>query len=163
MNQMVRNLMFCLLLMVPGRPVVYSQSLTSPRHDSSNATETSRKVFQHGQDGSLFEEFSFAIKDFKVEHQSEHNNLNISISFRYVTGIANSDYPDYRLLAKDVEMFLTNYPNEKDYWEIVNKNLTSMLLKKYSALAGITCELTVDPVPNSPYVRSSRVIRERRK
>ena len=64
-------------------------------------------------------------------------------------------------VAKDLENFLTTYPNEQDYWEIVNKAVTTMLLKKYPSIAMITCEISVEPVPNSPYIRSSRVIRSR--
>ena len=101
------------------------------------------------------------LKDFKIDHQGEKNTLNISISYRYVANIPKSEYPDFRWLAKDVETLLTNYPNEDDYWEIVNKQLTSLLLKKYPALISVTCELKVDPSQNVPYSRSSRVTRER--
>jgi hypothetical protein len=69
----------------------------------------------------MVEEFSFLIKDFKIEHQGETNNLNITIQYRYRVDISDSEYPDFRLVAKDIEMFLTNYPNEKDYWEILNR------------------------------------------
>jgi hypothetical protein len=68
------------------------------------------------------EEFTFLIKDLKVQHQSEYNNLNIMIRYRYTAGIANTDYPDFRLISGDIKTFLMRYPNEEDYWEIVNKN-----------------------------------------
>jgi hypothetical protein len=118
---------------------------------------------QSSQHGSrLIEEFSFSIKDLKIDHQGETNNLNILISYRYVTNIKNSDYPDFRLLAKDVETLLTSYPNKDDYWEIVNKRITTRLLEKYPALASVTSEVTVDPSRLVPYTRSSRVTRGRR-
>jgi hypothetical protein len=79
-----------------------------------------------------------------------------------VANIRRSEYPDFRWLAKDVETLLTNYPNEDDYWEIVNKEVTALLLKKYPALTSVTCEMKVDPSRNVPYSRSSRVTRERR-
>ena len=110
---------------------------------------------------SLTEEFSFQIKDFKMDHQTQTNNLNIYISYRYVTNIKKSDYPDFRWLAKDVETLLSNYPNKDDYWEIVNKQITSLLLKKYAGITSITCEIKVDPSRLIPYTRSSRVIRYR--
>lgn len=109
----------------------------------------------------LVEEFSFLIKDFKIDHQGENNILNISISFRYADKIVKSQYPDFRWLAKDVETLLTDYPNEDDYWEIVNKEITALLLKKYPAITTITCELKVDPSRLVSYTRSSRVTRER--
>src|SRR5215216_7984914 len=75
---------------------------------------------------SLVEEFSFQIKDFKMDHQTQTNNLNISISYRYIVNITKSQYPDFRWLAKDVETLLGSYPNKDDYWEIVNKRITAL-------------------------------------
>ena len=101
------------------------------------------------------------IKDFKMDHQTQTNNLNISISYRYIANIQKPDYPDFRWLAKDVETLLSNYPNKDDYWEIVNKQITSLLLNKYSGITSVTCEIKVDPSSLIPYTRSSRVTRER--
>ena len=146
MNQLLATTLGIVLLSVSSVVVVYPQA--SPQQ-------------KHAKIDVLVEEFSFLIKDFKIDHQTETNNLNISISFRYVPNIANSDYPDFRWLAKDVETLLTNYPNENDYWEIVNKQITSLLLKKYPAITSVTCELKVDPSRQVPYARSSRVTRGR--
>jgi hypothetical protein len=112
---------------------------------------------------SLTEEFSFQIKDFKMDHQTQTNNLNISISYRYIANIQKPDYPDFRWLAKDVETLLSNYPNKDDYWEIVNKQITSMLLNKYRGLTSVTCEIKVDPSTLLPYTRTSRVTRNRKR
>ena len=140
MNKLLCNLIVIVLLSSVSVPAVYSQT---------------------ARNGLLVEEFSFSLNNFKIDHQGENNNLNIWISFRYVTNITKAQYPDFRWLAKDVETLLSNYPNEDDYWEIVNKQVTALLLKKYPALASVTCELKVDPSPNVPYSRSSRVTRER--
>ena len=110
---------------------------------------------------ALVEEFSFTIKDFKMDHQTQTNNLNITISYRYAVNIQKSDYPDFRWLAKDVETLLANYPNKDDYWEIVNKQITLLLLHKYPGIASVTCDLKVDPSSLVPYTRSSRVTRDR--
>lgn len=109
----------------------------------------------------MAEEFSFLIKDFKIEHQGETNNLNINVQYRYRTNISNSEYPDFRLVAKDIEMLLTNYPNEKDYWEILNKKITLLVLDKYPTITKVTCQIQVSPSPLDPYLRSSIVTRER--
>lgn len=143
MNKQTCKLIVIFVFLVVSSPVVYSQTASSPRN------------------GLLVEEFSFVLKDFKIDHQGENSNLNISISYRYVANITKSEYPDFRWLAKDVETLLTNYPNEDDYWEIVNKEVTSLLLKKYPALISVTCELKVDPSHNVPYSRASRVTRTR--
>lgn len=146
MRQTSRRLLGIVLLLISSGLVAFSQT-PAPRLRPNPAP--------------LIEEFSFLIKDFKIDHQTEHHNLNITISFRYVPNIVKADYPDFRWLAKDVETLLTNYPNEDDYWEIVNKQITSLLLTKYRSLANVTCELKVDPSPLVPYTRSSRVTRQR--
>jgi hypothetical protein len=96
-----------------------------------------------------------------MDHQTQTNNLNISISYHYKTNIQKSENHDFRWLAKDVETLLGNYPNKDDYWEIVNKQITALLLNKYPALTSVTVELKVDPSSLIPYARSSRVTRER--
>lgn len=144
MRKLLCNLIAICLFSFGSLSTVYSQTVPAQRNNS------------------LVEEFSFALKDFKIDHQGETNNLTISVSYRYVANITKSQYPDFRWLAKDVETLLTNYPNEDDYWEIVNKEVTALLLKKYPALTSVTCELKVDPSRLVPYSRSSRVTRERR-
>lgn len=156
MRQLSHRLLGIVLLSISSGLVVYSQSSTPSANYSLPQTQVSRQT-----PGPLVEEFSFLIKDFKIDHQTEVHNLNISISFRYVANITKSDYPDFRWLAKEVETLLSNYPNEDDYWEIVNKQITSLLITKYRALASVACELKVDPSPLVPYTRSSRVTRER--
>ncbi len=111
----------------------------------------------------LTEEFSFLIQDFKMNHQSEVNNLNIKVRLRYENDISQSKYPDFRAIAKDIEDFLNNYPNKVDYWEILNKKLTLLVLKKYPMLSSITSEIEVSPLPKVSYLRSSIVTRSRSK
>ena len=144
----LRILVILIFIATPsGLPVVYSQSMKTTGNSSA---------------GSPVEEFSFLIKDLRMDHQGQNNNLNISISYRYIANISKADYPDFRWLAKDIETFLTSYPNEDDYWEILNKQITALLLKKYRGIAKVTSDIKVDPTSVVPYTRSSRVTRERR-
>jgi len=105
-------------------------------------------------DTKQVEEFSFVVKDLKVDHQGG-NTLNITMRYRYKANVLVSDYPDFRLVAKDIETFLTNYPNDADYWEIVNKKVTLLVLDKYSAIASVTSQIEVSPTTAVPYLRSS--------
>ena len=109
------------------------------------------------------EEFSFLIEDFKMNHQSELNNLKIKVRVRYQNGIADSQYPDFRLILKDIEDLLNNYPNKTDYWEILNKKLTLMVLKKYPMITSLTIEIQVSPSAKVGYLRSSIVTRDKSK
>jgi hypothetical protein len=111
----------------------------------------------------LTEEFSFLIQDFKIDHQSEVNNLNIKVRLRYENGISESKYPDFRAILKDIEGFLSNYPNKVDYWEILNKKLTLLVLRKYPMIENITSEIQVSPSEKVSYLRSSIVTRSRSK
>jgi hypothetical protein len=127
-----------------------------------NQTITSQNLPLNKTDSaSLLEEFSFLIENFKLDHQSEINNLNIKVRYHYVPNISNTEYPDFRLIAKDIEMFLTNYPNDKDYWEILNKKITLMVLEKYPSIIKVTCEMQVSPSSLVPYSRSSTATRYR--
>jgi len=147
MYEVMRPLIVFFVLLVASFSVADAQSLTVQQPER--------------RDASLIEEFSFLIKDFKMDHQTQTNNLNISISYRYIANIRKSEYPDFRWLAKDVETLLANYPNKDDYWEIVNKQITALLLNKYPGLMSVTSDLKVDSSSLIPYTRSSRVTRER--
>jgi hypothetical protein len=98
-----------------------------------------------------------------MNHQSEMNNLNLKVRYRYESRIKESDYPDFRAILKDIEDFLDNYPNKVDYWEILNKKLTLMVLKKYPMLESITSEIQVSPSQKVAYLRSSIVTRSQPK
>jgi hypothetical protein len=148
MNIMRMLVILVFVAVTPQASIVYSQSIKT--------VETIPRT-----QASLVEEFSFLIKDFKMDHQGQANNLNIAISYRYAVNIKKADYPDFLWLAKDVETLLNNYPNEDDYWEIVNNQITALLLKKYPGIVLVTCEIKVDPSSVVPYTRSSRVTRER--
>lgn len=106
---------------------------------------------------SLTEAFSFLIEDFKMNHQSEVNNLNIKIRLHYKNGISDGKYPDFRAITKDIEDFLDNYPNKTDYWESVNKKLTLSVLRKYPMTESITSKIQVSPSEKVAYSRSSIV------
>ncbi len=109
------------------------------------------------------ESFYFLMNDYKMEHQGEFNTLNIKVSYEYNAGIADQEYPDFIPIRKDVDAFLGKYPNETAFWEIVNKQLTAMILHKYPALASVTCEIQVTPSPKYSFTRGSIVTRHRTK
>jgi hypothetical protein len=107
----------------------------------------------------LVEQFGFSISDLNLDHQGERNTLNIVIRYRYRPNLSKAEYPDFTLIAKDVESLLTNYPDKTDYWELVNKRLTQMVLQKYSALAEITSQIEVAPTASVRFPRTSIVTR----
>lgn len=150
------------ILITPQTLASSSIEFSSLQSLSPGSKTTSQKRSSNSTDSApLIEEFSFLIKDFKLNHQSEINNLNITVRYRYAANISNAEYPDFRLIAKAIEELLNNYPNEKDYWEILNKKITLMVLEKFPPIVRVTSEIQVSPSALVPYFRSSIVTRNR--
>jgi hypothetical protein len=142
-----------------------SVSLAAPTV-STNGDRTEAEVIRQSSTNivntsSLIEEFTILIKDFKVAHQSREVALNISIRYRLKPGISDAEYPDYEPIIRGVKDFLTNYPNEVDYWEIINKKLTQMVLEKNQVISSITIELEMPSSHAGSYSHSSIVTRDR--
>ena len=106
------------------------------------------------------EHFEFEIRDLKVSHQGG-NTLTLKVRYTYRTGLKPADYPDFRKLAETAEEFFRSYPNDGDFWEIVNLKLTMRFLREFPALASVTLEIQVAPTDRIPYSRSSTVTRTR--
>ena len=83
--------------------------------------------------GNQFEEsWSFSIEDYAIEHQGSAV-IDNTVSYDYVNGIGKNDpleYPEFRQVYNFLDDYLVNYPNETDFWEILNKNLVDTLLTK---------------------------------
>lgn len=108
--------------------------------------------------GQLKEDGNFSLKDYAINHQGL-NKLNLDVDYQYKQGIAPNEYPDFLPIYKSIDNFLTQYPNETDFWEIVNKNLTQNILNENPALAAININFNVLPSQNLPYNRTSKVTR----
>jgi hypothetical protein len=67
------------------------------------------------------EKWAFNFKDYTIDHQGL-NTLNIKVDYGLKPGITQNEYPDFVPIYKSIDNFLVNYPNETDFWEIVNKN-----------------------------------------
>jgi hypothetical protein len=106
------------------------------------------------------EQFEFEMRDVKVAHQGG-NTLVLKLRYDYRGGLKPAEYPDFRRLAMTCEEFFKSYPNETDYWEILNLKLTARLLREFPALAKITAEIHVAPTDQIPYPRTSTVTRTR--
>ena len=164
MNSSKRLLAFNILFVASAIVLINSAraySTASVQTSSRNKISPSDCYSKHKNSSHLVEEFSFVIKDFKIFHQAEKNNLNITLRYRYVTYITDTQYPDFRLIARDVENFLISYPSNKDFWEVLNKKITLLVLEKYPSVVWITSEMQVSPSSLDPYLRSSVVTRER--
>lgn len=105
-------------------------------------------------------EWSFVVDRYAIDHQGP-NTLKITVRCTYDAPQTTSPFPDSATVYRDITHFLEHYPNETDYWEVVNRNLTSDLLQRYPTLTSITANLEVLPMPSVPYTRSTTVTRIR--
>src|SRR4028118_1635767 len=108
--------------------------------------------------GQLKEDGNFSLKDYAINHQGL-NKLNIDIGYQYKPEITPNEYPDFLPIYKSIDNFLTKYPNETDFWEIVNKNLTQNILNENPTWAAIDININVLPSQSLPYNRTSKVTR----
>jgi hypothetical protein len=124
---------------------------------------------------SLQGELGFLIEQYPIHHQGA-NKLNITLSCTLKASYGDSNFidhainnpdnpdnldqvaaPDSLMVYHQITDFLRSYPNEKDYWEIVNRNLTEAILAKNSMVASVTATLEVLPTQQAPYTRSTTV------
>jgi hypothetical protein len=112
----------------------------------------------------LRSEWGFLIEQYPIYHQGL-NKLNITLRCRpklsqpdrHSVEPAVVETPDSRMVYQQVTDFLSHYPNEKDYWESVNRNLTKAILAANSTVASVTAKLEVLPTRLAPYTRSTTV------
>ncbi len=106
----------------------------------------------------LDESWSFAFEDYAIEHRGEAV-IDLTVSYDYIDGIGIDDpfeYPEFIQIYNFIDEYLVNYPNETDFWEILNKNLvTSLLTEPIPTVFGIEYELdeVVDSLTVDIYVQ----------
>ena len=74
---------------------------------------------------STTESFQFFISDYSIEHQGRAV-LDVTLEYIYKPDLGNPElYFDFQQVISYIDNFFVTYPNETDYWEILNKNLPS--------------------------------------
>jgi Peptidase M10 serralysin C terminal len=117
------------------------------------------------------ESWNFSIDDYAIAHQGLHI-IDLDVSYDYRPGIGASnpyEYPNFLPVAAYIKDYLANYPNETDFWEIVNRKLvestlTDPLPTPYGTdyhlgdvIDNLSITLTVHADSSIPYTRSSTV------
>ncbi|CCB86953.1 hypothetical protein [Parachlamydia acanthamoebae] len=71
--------------------------------------------------------------------------------------IDGKEVPSPKMIKDEINIFLTSYPNQEDYWEIVNKKLVIYLANKYSSIEQMQSIFSVEPDLIKPFNRKSIV------
>ena len=118
------------------------------------------------------ETFSFSIEDYYIEHQGTAIlDIDVTLEFKKPKGQRKSeDYYEFQQIIQYIDSYLVDYPNETDYWEILNTNLATSLItdtiptawntsyKLAKSVAELTVDIEVQAGSGGPaYTRSSSV------
>ncbi|MGD1854603.1 MAG: hypothetical protein ACFB2W_10155 [Leptolyngbyaceae cyanobacterium] len=105
---------------------------------------------------SLLNSFEASPSSLLISHQGMLCHVEISLEY----GLKSDSRPLARntLINEAVEL-LISYPNQYDYWEIVNLAITQQLLETYPQLEHVTLRLEMLPHEQTHYYRVSTVTR----
>jgi len=98
---------------------------------------------------NLYSQMELSINRYIINHRFGLHALTINIEMDGIP-IASEDK-----ITKEIKDFLANYPNQEDYWEIVNKNLVVFLSKLYPNQKKIQTILAIEPDSTKPFSRKS--------
>jgi len=130
------------------------QSMTqreSEQFRTAIADNSSQQCYQCRKDQALMtitvtqKAFSFKIDDYKVDHQGGAIlDIGVNLKYRKKAGDKDpQDYLEFQQIINYIDNYLTTYPNETDYWEVLNKNMsTSLMTDKIPTIWGFDYQLS---------------------
>ncbi|MCE5318608.1 MAG: hypothetical protein LLG04_14750 [Parachlamydia sp.] len=86
----------------------------------------------------------------EIHHQQLWHPLTVKICYQAEDGSL-----DASLIKQCAARFLKNYPNEKDYWEVMNVKMAGCILQKYPSIRILEIEIAVLPDELVPFHRKS--------
>ena len=136
-------------------PLVSAKSVT-PIIFSDRQKYSSRSYWSATDINNPQKKTCLTIENHPIEHQGI-NTLDIVLEYSYDRNTASIKAPTTDLIFRQINLLLLNYPNEEDFWEVMNCYLTEQILRLNSVLCEITITIAVHPNSEFPYYRSSTV------
>ncbi|MGV2830398.1 hypothetical protein [Myxosarcina sp. GI1(2024)] len=98
------------------------------------------------------------IENYQIKHQGT-KTLNIRLEYSYHYELTVVNYLSTDLIYRQLNLLLLNYnyPNEEDFWEVMNCYLTDRILRLNPMLSEVTIAIAVHPNSEFPYHRSTTV------
>lgn len=109
-------------------------------------------LVQSADSSAVKREFLFEVPGYKTQNQGAQT-MNMYFHYRYNSGIAEADIPNYEDLRSHALKFMDAVdPAKNPYWETLNQQLCTEL-KDGFPIEAITCQLLVYPDnrPGLPY------------
>ncbi|PZV11637.1 MAG: hypothetical protein DCF22_14065 [Leptolyngbya sp.] len=107
---------------------------------------------------SSMRDWSFAFENYPMNHQWMANTLNIAVRYTLKPNASSRNAPDFTTMFNQVTRSLAHHPQD-DYWEIVNRKLTDVILRENPALYSVTIRLQVQPRTKVPFTCTTTVTR----
>ena len=107
---------------------------------------------------SSMRDWSFAFENYPMNHQWMANTLNISVRYRLKPNASSRNAPNFTTIFDQITRSLAHHPQD-DYWEIVNRKLTEVILQENSALDSVTIRLQVQPRAKIPFTCTTTATR----
>lgn len=105
-------------------------------------------------DSNKIEHEGLFIRDLKICHQQEWRNLSITLEYETVPYEKASNAA---LVKEHIHQFLDEYPNQTDFWEIMNLNLVRSLLTEFPDIQKLKTILSLKPDRTLSFPRESRI------
>lgn len=107
---------------------------------------------------SHIRDWSFAFENYLMNHQWMANSLNIAVRYTLKPTASSRNAPNFTTIFNQVTRSLAHH-RQDDYWEIVNRKLTEVILQENSALDSVTIRLQVQPRAKIPFTCTTTATR----
>lgn len=107
---------------------------------------------------SIEKHWDLTMKNHMMQHHQGFQALNITVECTFdQTNLT----PKLFAMYGEIDQFLSRYPNETDYWEVINRELAKTILQYHSELSSVSITLEILPNERIPYNRASIVTQNR--
>lgn len=107
---------------------------------------------------SIEKHWDFTMKNHIMQHHQGFQALNVTVES---TSNQADLMPKLSIIYGEIDQFLSHYPNENDYWEVINRELAKTILRDHPELSSISITLEILPTERFPYNRASIVTQSR--
>jgi hypothetical protein len=151
MNQL-KSRAIALCAFAAGFSLICSLSIVSQLNAEISKGVAVVVISEPQQPPVAMQNWSFAVKGYTVKHQHIVNTVNVVVKYSLQGSSTTLNISNFMSLPNRITQFFVEYPNEDDYWEVVNRRLTEMILREHPEMRSLTISLEVlhrDTIPHT--------------
>lgn len=131
-------------------PFLFFQAHTAA-HNATDGIPHSSPQISNAEQATRTGNQGFWVSGYALEHQHMANTINIAVDYTLKDTIPALHKSNSTAWFNRITKFLIEYPNEDDFWEVVNRELTQTMLQEHPELRSLTISLEVLPRATIPY------------